>query len=107
MPVATRVECVTVILVDGDYRADRVLVAAFPAAMRYAGPRERSGMRSAEVIDGCSHFIVGRDHGASGRTIGSYDAQLHFDDFEPHELDIEPDVFENTFGATPAGRWRW
>ncbi|MDQ2982277.1 MAG: sulfate adenylyltransferase, partial [Actinomycetota bacterium] len=38
VPAATRVDCYR-ILVDNYYPAERVLVAAFPAAMRYAGPR--------------------------------------------------------------------
>src|SRR5438105_13060634 len=39
VPAATRVECYRV-LVDIYSPADCVLVSSFPAAMRYAGPRE-------------------------------------------------------------------
>src|SRR5262249_57403632 len=38
VPAATRVACYRV-LVENYYPAGRVLVAAFPPAMRYAGPR--------------------------------------------------------------------
>jgi sulfite reductase (ferredoxin) len=96
LPSHVRLRCYQV-LVEQYYPKNRVVLAAFPGALRYAGPRETFVHALVRKNYGCTHFIVGREYAGIESEFAPMTVDQIFRAFTREELGITPLFFDETF----------
>lgn len=86
------------------YPAERTLLAAYPGAMRYAGPREALNHAVVRRNYGASHFVVGRDHAGVGGYYPPLAAQEYLASLPQEDLGIIPLRFSPAFFCKRCGQ---
>lgn len=82
-------------LVNEYFPAERVALTVFPSRMRYAGPREAVFDALVRKNQGCTHFIIGRDHAGVKDYYNEFDAHSIFHDLG--DIGIQPVFFNYAF----------
>jgi len=85
-------ESYKILIKDGIYPNNQVVLGCFPTYSRYSGPREAVFTAICRKNMGCNYFIVGRDHTGVGNYYNPEDSQKYFDKMD--DLVIEPVFFD-------------
>jgi len=90
-----RVRCYQAALAH--YPPQTTMLSLLPLAMRMAGPREAVWHAIIRQNFGCSHLVVGRDHGVLGVVHDVYEYLLELEEvYHRHgeiRLQVEPDIY--------------
>ena len=82
-----------ILIEEGVYPKNKVILGGFHSYPRYCGPREALFTMICRKNMGCSHFIIGRDHSGVGSFYGKSDAK-NFIELLNTDLGIEPIYFD-------------
>jgi sulfate adenylyltransferase len=102
VPAAVRFAAYEV-LIAKYYPPQRTILAAFPAAMRYGGPKEALFHALVRKNYGINQLIIGRDHAGVGTFYPPLAAQEIFEKFPKLDLGVTPLKFEPTFFCRACG----